>query len=99
MEPLMLKTQTNAAYCFRLRWFTRLLPMVWLCRALRKIPTWAYRVQPCTMGWRRVELRLWLRLLPRPVRQWLGVRLPERLVETDVSPNCMACARFHRAAS
>jgi len=98
-EPLMMKTQTNAAYCIQVRWFAKMLPMPRLCRAIGRIPTWAYRVQPCTMGWRQTELRLWLRLLPRPVRQWLGVRLPGWLVETDVSPNCTACARFHRAAS
>ena len=99
MEPLMMKTQANATYCLQIRWFTKLLPMPWLCRALRKIPTWAYRVRPCVMGWRQTKLRLWLRLLPRPAMRWFVVHLPGWMVEADVSPNCAACTRFRRTAS
>jgi len=102
-EPLVMKTHSNAAYCLQLRWFVKLLPMVWLCRALRKIPTWAYRVQPCIMGWRQSEPRLWLRLLlrllPLQAVHWLVAPLPGWATHADVSPDCMNCARFQAADS
>jgi hypothetical protein len=102
-EPLLMKTQTNATYCFRLRWFTKLLPMPWLCRVLRKIPTWAYRVRPCIMGWRQSEPRLWLRLLlrllPLQAVHWPTARLPRWATHADTSPDCINCARFQAVAS
>ena len=86
------------SFCLTVRWWAKWPPMLWLWRVVG-FPSWGCRVQPCTMGWRRIVPRWWVRLLPRPVGQWLCARLPRWATEADVSPDCFGCQRFRQAAA
>jgi len=84
--------------CLTLHPWARWLPMRWLWRVTRRVPTWACRERSCVMGWRETRVRRWLRLLPHPAGLWLYVHLPRWATTADVSPDCTRCRRFMEAS-